>query len=207
MRTGGSGSFVWLALGLLVGLGGPVHAQDPGDQERARKIVSGGCLLCHGIDGESSSELFPKLAAQNAAYLARQLANFKSGARKSSAMQDMVKDLSDADMKALGVYFSQKAATANEVKDPELAGVGRYVYHHGNRYSGVAACAGCHGPDAAGSAELPRLAGQNALYIENRIKYFNAPERSKDSPVMHAIVARMTELEIKAVAEYLSGKK
>lgn len=70
-----------------------------------------------------------------------------------------------------------------------------------------AACGGCHGADAAGSAELPRLAGQNPLHIENRIKYFAAPERKKDSPVMHAIVARMTELEIKAVSEYLSGKR
>lgn len=196
-----------LAAGLWAGAAPPLQAQTATDLERARKIVASGCLLCHGLDGESSSELFPKLAAQNAAYVARQLANFKSGARKSSAMQDMVKDLTDADMKALGVYFSQKTATASEVKDPDLAAVGRYVYHHGNRYSGVAACSGCHGPDAAGSAELPRLAGQNALYIENRIKQFSAPERSKDSPVMHAIVARMTELEVKAVAEYLSGKK
>lgn len=196
-----------LAASLWACLAAPLHSRAADDQERARKIVASGCLLCHGMDGESSSELFPKLAAQNAAYIARQLANFKSGARKSSAMQDMVKDLSEADMKALGVYFSRKSATAGEVKDPELAAVGRYVYHQGNRYSGVAACAGCHGPDAAGSAELPRLAGQNALYIENRIKQFAAPERSKDSPVMHAIVARMTELEVKAVAEYLSGKK
>lgn len=207
MRSVKSAWQALLAAGLLVGQIAPLQAQHPGELERARKIVSGGCLLCHGIDGESSSELFPKLAAQNAAYIARQLANFKNGTRKSSAMQDMVKDLSDADMKALGVYFSQKPATANEIRDPELAAVGRYVYHHGNRYSGVAACAGCHGPDAAGSAELPRLAGQNALYVENRIKQFNTPERSKDSPVMHAIVARMTELEIKAVAEYLAGKR
>ncbi len=196
-----------LAAGLAACLAAPLHSQAADDQERARKIVASGCVLCHGMDGESSSELFPKLAAQNAAYIARQLANFKSGARKSSAMQDMVKDLSEADMKALGAYFSRKSATAAEVKDPELAAVGRYVYHQGNRYSGVAACAGCHGADAAGSAELPRLAGQNALYIENRIKQFGAPERSQDSPVMHAIVARMTELEVKAVAEYLSGKK
>lgn len=187
--------------------GAPLLAQGAADLERARRIVAGGCLLCHGADGETASELFPKLAAQNAAYLARQLAAFKSGARPSSTMREMVKDLSDADMAALGAYFSSKAPTANEIKDPDLAGVGRYVYHHGNRYSGVAACAGCHGQNAGGNAELPRLAGQNALYLENRIKQFNAPERAKDSPVMHAIAARMTELEIKAVAEYLSGKK
>lgn len=205
-----TGTFAWrvlLAAGLLAGLTAASQAQTAGDQERARKIVAGGCLLCHGIDGESSSELFPTLAGQNPAYVARQLANFKTGARKSGVMQEMVKDLSDADMRALGAYFSKKTPVANEVKDPDLAAVGRYVYHHGNRYSGVAACAGCHGPEAAGSAELPRLAGQKALYIENRIKQFAAPERSADGQVMQAIVARMTELEIKAVAEYLSGKK
>lgn len=205
MRESRPGFRRWLAACWLAAACAPLHAQTAADQERARKIVSGGCLLCHGVDGESSSELFPKLAAQNAAYVARQLANFKSGTRKSSAMEGMVKDLSDADMKALGAYFSQKTASANDVKDPELAGVGRYVYHHGNRYSGVAACSSCHGPEAAGSAELPRLAGQNALYIENRIKQFIQPERN--NAVMHAIVGRMTELEIKAVAEYLSGKK
>lgn len=191
----------------LIGFAAPLHAQTGGDPERARKIAAGGCVLCHGADGEASSELFPKLAAQNAAYLARQLADFKSGARASSVMREMVRDLSDADMQALAKYYSRKPATANEVKDPELAAVGRYVYHHGNRFSGVAACTGCHGAEAAGGAELPRLAGQNALYIENRIKQFSAPERGRDSPVMHTIVVRMTELEIKAVAEYLSGKR
>jgi cytochrome c553 len=181
------------------------QAQAP-DHDRARKIVSGGCLLCHGLDGESSSELFPKLAAQNASYIAKQLANFKSGVRKSTTMEGMVKDLSDADMKALGAYFSQKAATANVVKDPDLAGVGRYIYSHGNRFSGVAACATCHGPDGAGSANLPRLAGQNALYLENQIRQFNKRDRTNDNEVMHAIAAKLTELEIKAVSEYLSGK-
>lgn len=207
MRRSESAWRLWLAAACVAVMSAPLHAQPAADLERARKIVAGGCVLCHGMDGESSSELFPALAAQNAAYLARQLALFKSGARPSSAMQGFVKDLSDADMKALGVYFSRKPPTANEIRDPDLAGVGRYVYHKGNRYSGVAACSSCHGHDAAGDAELPRLAGQKALYIENRMKQFSAPERSGDSPVMHAIAKRMTELEIKAVAEYLSGKR
>jgi cytochrome c553 len=175
--------------------------------ERARKIVNGGCVLCHGADGDSSSELFPKLAAQNAAYLAKQLANFKTGVRKSSAMQEMVKDLSEADMRALGEYFSRKPATAHEVRDPELAAVGRYIYAHGNRYSGVPACAGCHGPDGGGSEALPRLAGQHPVYVENQIRQFNRRERTNDNAVMHAVAEKMTELEIKAVAEYLAGKK
>ncbi len=207
MREDWAALRVALVLGLLTLTCAPLMAQTAADHERARKIVSGGCLLCHGIDGESSSELFPKLAAQNAAYIARQLASFKSGARKSTAMQGMVKDLSEADMKALGEYFSRKPATAHELRDPDLAAVGRYVYAQGNRFSGVAACAGCHGPDAAGSAELPRLAGQHALYIENRIGEFSRRERASDNAVMHAVAEKMTELEIKAVAEYLAGKK
>jgi cytochrome c553 len=185
----------------------PARSQPAADMERARKIVNGGCVLCHGADGDSSSELFPKLAAQNAAYLAKQLANFKTGVRKSSAMQEMVKDLSEADMRALGEYFSRKPATAHEVRDPELAAVGRYIYAHGNRYSGVPACAGCHGPDGGGSEALPRLAGQHPVYVENQIRQFNRRERTNDNAVMHAVAEKMTELEIKAVAEYLAGKK
>jgi len=183
------------------------RSQPAADLERARKIVNGGCVLCHGADGDSSSELFPKLAAQNAAYLAKQLANFKTGARKSSAMQEMVKDLTDADMRALGEYFARKPATAHEVRDPELAAVGRYIYVHGNRYSGVPACAGCHGAGGGGTESLPRLAGQHPMYVENQLRQFNRRERTNDNAVMHTVAEKMTELEIKAVAEYLAGKK
>jgi cytochrome c553 len=191
------------ALALVAGL---AAAQAP-DLERAKKIANGGCVLCHGADGESSSELFPKLAAQNANYLAKQLANFKSGARKSSTMQPMVKDLSEADFVSLGAYFAAKPASAHDVTDADLVAVGRYLYAKGNRYSGVPACAGCHGTDGGGTTTLPRLAGQHALYIENQIKQFNKRERTNDNEVMHAVAAKMTELEVKAVAEYLAAKK
>lgn len=180
-------------------------AQAP-DLERAKKIVGGGCFLCHGADGESSSEVFPKLGAQNADYLAKQLANFKSGARKSSTMGGMVKDLSEQDFASVGAYFAAKPSSAHEVKDWDLAGVGRYVYLQGNRWSGVAACQTCHGPSGHGTANLPRLAGQNAIYLETQIKQFNTRERTNDNEVMHAIAAKMSELEIKAVSEYLSGQ-
>ena len=174
---------------------------------RAQKLANGGCVLCHGAEGESSSELFPKLAAQNSAYLAKQLANFKSGTRKSSTMEPMVKDLTEVDFVSLSAYFAAKPATAHAPTDVELVAVGRYVYAKGNRWSGVAACAACHGPDAAGTAALPRLAGQQALYIENQIKQFNKRERTNDNEVMHAVAAKMTELEVKAVAEYLAAKR
>jgi cytochrome c553 len=195
------------AAAVLAFVSAAVCAQPPPDLERAKKIVNGGCVLCHGAEGESSSELFPKLAAQNPNYLAKQLANFKSGARKSSTMEPMVKDLTEADFVSLGVYFSTKPSTAHDPTDAELIAVGRYLYARGNRYSGVAACAGCHGADGGGTVALPRLAGQHALYIENQIKQFNSRARTNDNEVMHAVAAKMTELEIKAVAEYLAAKK
>ena len=194
-----------LALSLLLCAPG-ARAQAP-DLERARKIASGSCVLCHGEQGESASEVFPRLAAQHPAYIAKQLAAFKSGARKSTSMRPMVGKLTDDDMAALGAYYSQMPATAGEVKDKELAMVGRYIYHQGNRFAGVPPCATCHGPNGEGAANLPRLAGQNELYLENQIRLFNKRERTNDNAVMHTIASKLSELEMKAVSEYLSGKK
>jgi len=176
------------------------------DEARAKKIIGGSCFLCHGAEGESSSEVFPKLAGQHWQYIAKQLENFKSGKRKSTAMADMAANLQPDEMVALGKYFETKSSPVEPAKDAGLAAVGDYVFHFGNKYSGVPACAGCHGKDALGTATLPRLASQYASYIENQLKSFGKRERSNDNAVMHSIVQKMTALEMAAVAEYLSGK-
>jgi cytochrome c553 len=177
------------------------------DQARAEEIVQGKCFICHGIEGESSSPVFPRLAGQNATYVARQLADYHSGKRKSTTMKPMVEDLTPADFQALGAYFASRPTIGHAVADPELAQMGRFIYVRGNPYSGVAACATCHGADAHGTDSLPRLAGQHAQYTENQLKLFNTRERTNDNAVMHAIASKLTELELKAVASYLSGLK
>ena len=176
------------------------------DEARAKKIVSGVCFVCHGAEGESSSEVFPRLAGQHWEYIAKQLENFKSGKRKSTAMADMVTKLTPGEMVALGKYFEKQNAPAEPPKDVALAAVGRYIFHNGNKYSGVAACVSCHGEGALGTTSLPRLAGQYAAYTENQLKQFDTRERTNDNAIMHAIVSKMTPLEMAAVAEYLSGK-
>jgi cytochrome c553 len=181
----------------------PSHAADAA---RADEIVQGKCFICHGADGESASPAFPRLAGQHAAYLARQLADYKSGKRKSSTMQPMVEDLNADDFKALGAYFEKRAPQPHAVADPELAQMGRFIFQRGNPYSGVAACATCHGAQGHGTETLPRLAGQHAQYIENQLKAFNRRERTNDNAVMHTIAAKLTELELKAVASYISGQ-
>ncbi len=183
---------------------GVAHAQV--DEARAKKIIGGSCFLCHGAEGESASEVFPRLAGQNAEYIAKQLENFKSGKRKSSAMAPMVAELSPDDMAALGRFYGSRPPHKEAPKDAPLAAVGQYIYSQGNRFSGVPACASCHGPDGAGSNALPRLAGQHAAYLDNQLKQFNKRERNNDNAVMHTVVEKMTPLEMAAVSEYLSGK-
>jgi cytochrome c553 len=194
-----------IALMLLLGaLNLAAHAQ--ADEARAKKIVGGVCFVCHGAEGESSSEVFPRLAGQHWEYTAKQLENFKSGKRKSTAMADMAAKLTPDEMVALGKFFEKQTVPAEPAKDPSLAAVGKYIYQNGNKFSGLAACASCHGSEAKGTAALPRLAGQYADYIATQLQQFNKRERTNDNAVMHAIVSKMTQLEMVAVAEYLSGK-
>lgn len=177
----------------------------PADEARARKIVGGVCFVCHGAEGESASEQFPRLAGQHWEYIAKQLENFKSGKRKSTAMTAMVEPLKPDEMVAIGRYFEKKSVAPEPAKDPQLAAVGRYIYFSGNKFSGVAACASCHGAQALGTSSLPRLAGQFAAYTEAQLKQFNKRERTNDNAIMHSITEKMTALEMAAVAEYLSG--
>ena len=175
------------------------------DLQRAEEIVSGRCFLCHGLEGESSSPLFPRLAGQHAAYMARQLEDFKSGKRRSDTMKPQAAELSSEEMLALGAFFEAKKPQPHAPADRELAGVGRYIFQKGNAFTGVAACASCHGPKGYGTPQLPRLAGQNPEYITAQLQQFNKRERTNDNAVMHAIASKLTELEVKAVAEYIGS--
>ncbi len=189
----------------LLATAGLIPGASAADLTRAVEIVEGKCFICHGADGESSSPVFPRLAGQHANYVARQLADYKSGKRKNDTMQAMVSDLSADDFRLLGMYFESKPSRTHAVADPELAQVGRFVYNRGNPFSGVAACADCHGAAGHGTDKLPRLGGQHAAYVENQLKAFSKRERTNDNAVMHTIASKLTELELKAVASYISG--
>lgn len=175
-----------------------------GDAERAAEIVSGRCFLCHGLNGESASAVFPRLAGQHAEYVSKQLGDFKSGRRKSDTMKPQVDDLTPAEMKALGAYFESKAVGPRKGKDGELLAVGKYIFNRGNTFSGLPSCASCHGERGLGTPQLPRLAGQHPRYIEDQLKQFNSRERNNDNAVMHTVASKLSELERHAVAEYIA---
>lgn len=176
------------------------------DQERAKQIVEEKCYLCHGLEGEGSNALYPRLAGQHAAYIAKQLGDFKAG-RRSGTMNEMTADLTEEEMLALGEYFAAKPSKSHRVRDKEFAAVGAYLYHKGNKFSGVASCKTCHGEEGKGTKHLPRLAGQHKRYLADQLDSFNKRTRTNDNAIMHSIASKLTELEIAALALYISGMK
>lgn len=184
-------------------LPGALWAADPDPSVAA--IIDSRCAMCHGREGQSASAVYPRLAAQHPDYLVKQLKDFRDGRRKSDTMAEMAKGLADAEIAGLAAWFSTRPAAARRTGDPELAAVGRYIYARGNSFSGVAACASCHGEKAHGTQQLPRLAGQHPAYLETQLQEFGKRERTNDNAIMHSIAARLTALEMRAVAVYLGG--
>ena len=176
------------------------------EQDTTPKIVHDVCQHCHGLDGEASNVLYPRLAGQNKNYIIKQLRDFRSGKRQGT-MNDMAAPLKDDEIIALATYFSAKPTLNHRVRDKEFAQVGWYIFHRGNEYSGVPACASCHGDRGEGSEQLPRLAGQHKRYVADQLMMFNERERNNDNAIMHSIASKLTEMEIQAVANYVSGLK
>lgn len=166
-------------------------------------VVASKCALCHGEKGESASEDFPRLASQHEAYLVKQLHDFRAG-RREGLMPRMVRGLSDEDMVAIARFFASQPVPPPAPRT-ELADVGRFIHLRGNSNSGIPACKVCHGDAAHGTAQLPRLAGQNASYLERQLRNFTQRKRTNDNEVMHSIAERLTALETRAVAEYLAS--
>lgn len=177
------------------------------DPAQAQQIVTKVCAACHAADGNSASPANPALAGQHADYTAKQLANYKSGERKNAVMLGMSASLSPADMKNLGAYFEAQKPKTRAARNPELVKLGQQIYRGGISAKGVAACASCHGPGGAGiPAQFPRVAGQHPEYAVSQLQAFRAGERGNDpNKMMRAIAVRLSDQEIKAVVEYMTG--
>ena len=183
----------------------PVAKADPA---QAQQIVTKVCAACHAADGNSASPANPVLAGQHADYIAKQLADFKGNKeRKNPVMLGMAATLSPQDMQNLGAYYEAQKPKARSAKDPALVKLGQQIYRGGIMAKGVASCASCHGPAGAGlPAQFPRLAGQFAEYTAAQLQGFRAGERSNDANrMMRTIAAKLSDTEVKAVAEYIAG--
>ena len=176
--------------------------------ERVREIIDEACVFCHGEKGEASNPIYPRLAAQNREYMARQLRLFRSGERKSDIMNEQAGDLTDEEIEALATYFAAQPPLGHKLAEDEwerqLWEVGRYVYRYGDPFENIPPCMTCHGKDARGSKTLPRLAGQHRKYIVNQLQAFKTGKRQTDNAMMRSIAKNLSRLAMEGVALYLS---
>lgn len=174
------------------------------DPERGKQVAATVCAACHGPDGNSPTPANPILAGQHADYLAAQLAAYKSGTRANPIMAGMAAALTPEDMRNVAAWFAQQAPKPAAAKDKGLALRGQQIWRGGVRQGNVPACAGCHGAAGAGiPTQYPRLAGQYAELTYGWLKAYASGGRPH--PVMAGVAARMSDADMKAVAEYVAG--
>ncbi|MCD6026373.1 MAG: cytochrome c4 [Solimicrobium sp.] len=174
-----------------------------GDQ--TRNIIA--CVSCHGAAGNSTISLNPKLAGQHLAYLTKQLVNFTEPSRNNAVMTMIAKGMTPQDMSNVSAYLSAQVGKPGAAKNKDLVEMGKRIYRGGIASIGVPACAACHGPNGSGIPALyPRLAGQHQDYTVVQLTNFRSHVRS-NSPEMMEISNRMSDQEVKAVADYVAGLK
>ncbi|MBI4742367.1 MAG: cytochrome c4 [Betaproteobacteria bacterium] len=182
------------------------------DLAKAKQIAETVCVACHSADGNSPAPANPNLAGQIPEYLHKQLANFKSvdgkpPVRNSAIMGGMAAMLGDDDVKSMSAYFAQQKLKPAAAADEKLVAEGRKLWRMGDFDKGVPACAGCHGATGSGlPAQYPRLSGQHAEYTESQLLKFRSEERANDpDKMMRAIAAKLSDRQMKAVAEYAAS--
>jgi len=165
------------------------------------------CAGCHSSNGTASVGENPNLAGQHEGYVAKQLANFKAGERVNAIMAGMAAGLSDQDMQDIGAFYASLPIIPG-VADKENLQRGEDIYRGGITDAGIAACSGCHGASGKGNpaAGFPVLSGQNPIYTVTQLKAFRSKARANDAnAMMRSIAHRLTDDEIDALANYISG--
>jgi cytochrome c553 len=167
------------------------------------------CGACHGMDGNSADAMYPKLAGQNESYIARQLAQFKSGKRVNPIMLPFASTLSEQDMHDLGAFYASKKATPGQT-DEAYVKRAQQLYRAGDSALGVPACMACHGPSGRGMAgsAYPQLSGQWADYVVAKFGEWRSGTVWGDDEharIMPEIAGRLSESDIAALASYAQG--
>jgi cytochrome c553 len=173
-----------------------------------KTIAMNWCSDCHGLDGNPVSPQFPRLAGQQEAYLVKQLNEFQAEHRSdptgSAYMWGIARVLTPQQTKEIAAYFSAQKAVPGPSGNPALESQGKELFHQGIAAKGVPACATCHGPEALGSGETPRLADQWSHYILAQLEVFHTEQRPA-GVAMHAIVPQLTPEDMRALATYLQA--
>jgi cytochrome c553 len=155
--------------------------------------------------------MYPKIAGQNEAYIVKQINDFKADTtRKNAIMKGMVASLSDADAADIGAYYQSQNVSAAATFDESKIAAGKEMYKGGDLQKGIPACQACHGPNGSGTAGVgyPAVGGQYVDYNLAQLKAFKDGTRTNDDKsLMREIVAKMSEEDMIAVANYMASLK
>lgn len=209
-------SAVLLSVGIALAAGS-ASAQDGGSAEAGRAKAAA-CLGCHGPDGNSLADAWPKIAGQLPQYIAKQLLDFKTGRRSNDQMSPIVAALSDQDIRDLAAFYAAQDVNVAEGRAETLAqGERIYLKGAGRGPSTVTACVGCHGQSGEGNRDwsavyarpptvlAPAIGSQHPAYLVSQLQAYRAKTRSNDvGQVMRNIASRMSEDDINAVAQYVA---
>jgi len=166
------------------------------------------CSTCHGVDGNSTSPQFPKLAGQQKDYLVSQLKNFRGHDRLDPPgpeyMWGLSHNLSDEQVEAIAEYFNAQPPMRPNGTNSEAVGAGMQIYRQGIPEKEVPPCQSCHGPDGQGLAGFPRLAGQHANYVLRQLHVFQETNFRPGTP-MAQVTHLLTAEQMKDVALFLQA--
>ena len=201
---------VLLAAAVLASASSAVRADAPDATVtlHAQKVAITTCGTCHGPLGNNTNPKYPVLAGQNANYLATQLKAFRSESRGDpdaiGYMWGMAARLEDDTIAALAAYYTAQKPEATPGGNAAAVATGRDIYQNGIAAAGVPACSSCHGPDAHGTKEFPRLAGQHSQYILKQLGSFQ--NNMRDVAIMHGVAMNLRAPQMQAVAAYLEAQ-
>lgn len=168
------------------------------------------CALCHSLDGVSRMAKFPKLAGQPAAYIEKQIWDFRKGLRTNDnqQMRAMADLIAEEDIPIAAKYFQDlpppPPTPVEEGIDLTLV---ETIALEGNAPRRLPACLSCHAADKVATSGAARLEAQHADYIAKQLRDFKSGERSNDPDgVMQGVAALLTETEMEALGAFFEAR-
>ncbi|HUR88800.1 MAG TPA: c-type cytochrome [Ramlibacter sp.] len=157
------------------------------------------CAACHGPNGNSQNAAVPSLAAQPAQFIGTQLVMFREKRRTDPLMSPVADTLTNADINALGKFFSAQA------HEPPARKPGDEAMAAGKALAEKFNCVVCHGPALKGQQHIPRLAGQQPEYLRAQLRGFRAGTRFDMDGNMTSAARPLGDADIDVLANYLSA--
>jgi len=155
------------------------------------------CRHCHGEAGISVHPDIPNLAGQNAAYLLDQMNKFAAGQRKSEFMEGLIKALKPEERANIALYFSQQKVRPQPARNSAQTEAGGKLY--------AKLCVYCHGANAYGSDNIPRLASQQTVYLQLSLKRYRSGSGERIDPRMQSYTRNLKDQDIDNLAAYLAS--